>query len=585
MTSFAKETGHWLKTVIEHYKPLYYKVVMISFVTNLLTLIGPLFFMNVYDRVIPNSAFDTLWVLAIGIGIGYIFEFTLRLCRNRLIQTVGKNIDIVLSDKLMRKLLSLKMIDKPASSGTLLNCLGGFENVRAFFNTASLVMLVDLPFMLFFLWLVWLFAGSLVFVPLIGVLLVISAALLFKKALNICAEKTCGSYASRQARLVEIIGGVEAIKMASAEYRILNMWEQTSAWCAKQTDESRRLTDFIMGISMLTSHMVSVAFVICGVYLISKQEMSVGGLIACNMLSGRAMSFITQFSSSLAQFKQTWLSLRDLNTFMTQEGEKDNETQETVKNVPAAFDLEDVTFSYKDAKVPAIRGISLKIAAGERVAVLGNMGSGKSTLSRLLAGLYTPQQGFVRFGGVDTRRADTVEMRARIGFLPQNPILFTGTARENVGLGVPDVTEEQLDMAAHYAGALDFIRKNPAGWSMPVTERGDNLSGGQRQTLALARALIKSPDVLIFDEPTSNVDSLTEGNLRERLSKFGRDKTIIINLHRMGLVDIVDRIIVLDAGKVVLDAPRDEALAKLRCGQKAVTVIKRGAAPTEASHV
>lgn len=560
---------HWFWDVVRHYWPLYGQVALASIVINFLALIGPLFIMNVYDRVVPNLAMETLWVLGVGALAGYVFEFALRLLRSSFTDTASRNIDIVVNNRLMQKILRMRLVDRPSSSGALLNNLREFEGMREFFSASTLLALVDFPFLVFFLGIVFMLGGYLVIIPLVALVLLLLSVLLMQRAIKRTSLVAYQGNVERNAHLVEMINGMEAIKMAAAENRMLQIWEKIVGYSARNAAKSKSLSSFAVNMAMFVTHVVSVALIIAGVYLIAQRSLTVGGLIACNMLTGRAMGFMMQLASLLTRWEQARIALRVLNNLMALPVEGSNGGS----NVDFGYlahnlELEHVTFTYKGAHLPVLRDINLSIWAGEKVGVIGNMGSGKSTLSALLAGLYEPSAGAVKFGGVDLRQLDITELRTRMGYLAQNPMLFYGSVRDNIALGVPSIQDQLILRAAWISGATEFVSRHPAGFAMNVGENGQNLSGGQRQSVAMARALLHDPDVLIFDEPTSNIDGLTESLIKKRLRDVIGKKTLIINMHRMSLLDLVDRVIVLQDGGIVADGPKNAVMEWLRGPRK-----------------
>ncbi len=559
------ENKRWFWDVVVHYIPLYRQVLLASIAINLLVLIGPLFFMNVYDRVVPNLAYETLWVLAAGVLVGYIFDFTLKTLRSNFTDRANKNINTVVSTRLMQKILEMPLEERPASSGALINHMKEFESLQDFFSSVSLLTLIDLPFLLLFLIIVFFIGGPVVILPILGIIILITLVAIIQYSARKFSVLTHQSDVEKNAHLVEMVGGIESIKMAVAESRMLQIWEKVIAYSAKIGSESKSVTTIAVNIATFVNQVVSVSLIIWGVYLIGKNEFTMGALIACNILIGRAMGSVMQVASLMTRYEQAKVSLEVLNKLMALPSER-----MTSSNLVDFGDLEHsieisrVSFTYKNSTTPTFTDLSLTINKGEKVGIIGNMGSGKSTLSRLLCGLYSPEQGSVKFGGVDLKRLDMSELRTRVSFLPQDPLLFHGTVRENIALGSLHIPDQLIMRASWLAGVHDFIQETSSGYAMQVEEKGQNLSGGQRQAIALARALLHDPDVLILDEPTNNLDGITEARIKSRLKKVLDEKTLIINMHKMSLLDLTDRLIVLQSGKIIADGPTDKIMAWLK---------------------
>ncbi|MBB5144080.1 type I secretion system permease/ATPase [Desulfovibrio intestinalis] len=554
-------TKRWFWDVIAHYMPLYKHVIIATILINFLGIAGSLFAMNVYDRVVPNQAEETLWVLASGVLFAYVVDFILRNVRGYFVDLAGRNADVVLSSKLMSKVLSLRMDAKPDSTGALVNNLSGFESLRDFFSSGSLVVLADLPFLIIFLSLIFLIGGPIVFVPLTAVPLMVGIGLLLQMGARRFAATNYMLNMQKNALLTEIVHGLETVKTSRAESRLLHLWEQICDASAETSRISRRYATLTLSVSSGLSQLVSVGVIVWGVYRIMDGAMTMGGLIACNILAGRAMAPLMQLAGMISRLHQSRMALAALNSIMELPTEDPAETDKTDFGLlQPAFTFEHVGFSYPGAKHNSLSDVSFTIRPHEKVGIIGRMGSGKSTVGRLMTGLYTPQEGAVRFGGVDLRQMDAANLRGRIGYLPQDVTLFYGTIRDNIALDDPGIEDQRVLRAAYQAGATEFIRTLPGGLGAPVGEQGFAISGGQRQSVALARALLHDPEVLILDEPTSNMDKATESLLRTRLAKLVEGKTLVLITHRASLLALVNRLIIIDNGRVVADGPRDEVL-------------------------
>ncbi|MDR1855658.1 MAG: type I secretion system permease/ATPase [Desulfovibrio sp.] len=555
----------WFWDVLRYYAPIYRHVALASVVINLIALGSPLFVMNVYDRVVPNNAIVTLWVLALGISLIYLFNFLISSLRTHFVDVAGRNADIVLSSSLVEKVLSMRLDAKPESTGALVNNLREFEQLREFFSSSSLLACIDLPFLVIFLLLIVFIGGPLVFLPIAAIPVLLLIGFLLQHRSRQCAESTYRHNMQKNALLVEIVNGLETLKACMAESRMQRLWESVVGISAKSNSDARKYNNLAITSSMLVTQIVTVAMIVWGVYRITDGEMTMGALIGCNILVGRTMAPLLQIASLLTRIQNSRVTLQALDILMElpSESQMDRSVIDFGTLKPS-FTMEGVSFAYPRSERLALDRINLHVEAGERVGIIGPMGSGKSTLSRLLIGLYQPKEGAVKFGDVDIRQLPCSDLRGRVGVLPQDVVLFYGTIRDNIALGDPTINDHMILRAAALAGVTDFLRNNPAGFAAQVGEQGKALSGGQRQCVALARALVRDPEVLILDEPTSNMDTDSELMLQKRLTTAMEGRTVILVTHRLSMLRIVDRLVVMENGQVRLDGPRDKVLQQLR---------------------
>ena len=561
-------TKRWFWGTIAHYMPIYKHVVLASLVINMVAIASPLFVMNVYDRVVPNNAIETLWMLAVGIFIAYLIDFLLRNLRSYFTDIAGKNADVIMASRLMQHLMSIRLDFKPDSTGTMANNMREFESLREFFSSTTLLAIMDMPFIVIFIIIVGMIGGPLFIVPGVTVPFVIICGVLLQFPFQRAVESGYKEGAQKNAILIEILNGIETVKTSMAEGRMQRLWEKVVTMSAKSNAHTKRLANFSMNVSMLSAQLVSVGIVVWGVYLISDGAMTMGGLIACNILAGRAMAPLSQVASMLARLQQSRLALKSLDQLMNIPSERPTEGANFhYGDLKASITTEELSFKYPQAERFVLEGIHMSIKEGEKVGIIGRMGSGKSTLGKLMVGLYQPTEGAVKFGGVDIRQMDIADLRNRIGYLAQDNYLFYGSVMENIIVGLPNADEQAILRAATTAGVVDFIQSHPAGFGMPVGERGMSLSGGQRQAVSLARAILHDPDVLIFDEPSSNMDLRSEANLKKRLSAIITHKTVIIITHRMTMIDLVNRLIIMDNGKILADGPKDAVIQALKEGK------------------
>ena len=577
------EGKHWFWDVLRFYAPIYRHVAFASIVINCIGVFSPLFVMNVYDRVVPNNAVDTLWVLAIGIGIAYLFDFLLRSLRSHFVDLAGRNADVVLSSSLVDKVLTMRLDARPESTGALVNNLREFESLREFFSSSTLLACIDVPFLLIFLGLLAFIGGPLVVLPVLAMPVLFGAGYYLQAASRRFSEQNYKQNMHKNALLVEMVNGLETIKSSMAESRMQRLWEAVVGLSAQSSNEGRKYNSLAIAISMLVTQLVTVVMVVWGVYLIGAGTLTMGGLIGCNILLGRAMAPLMQMASLLTRFQNSRVALKALDMLMELPSENQDENScLNLGTLSPGFSLENVSFTYPNAQRQALTDINLRIEAGERVGIVGRMGSGKSTLGKMLIGLYQPAEGAVRLGGVDIRQLAGSDVRGRVGFLPQDVVLFFGTVRDNIALGDPSINDHLIIRASTLSGVSDFIRNNPAGFGAQVGEQGRAFSGGQLQAIALARALVRDPDILILDEPTSNMDTASELQLQQRLMSILPGKTLVLITHRMSMLSMVDRLVVMENGRILMDGPKKAVLQRLRAvgGQTA----GRKTAPQEVNH-
>ncbi len=564
---FRRE-GHWFWAAVKENTPVYRDVLVAAFFINVFALALPLFTMNVYDRVVPNAAFDTLWVLASGVFFILIADVILKTLRGHFLDLASRRVDVELSARIMEHTLGMRLEHRPASVGSFAVNLRSFETLRDFITSATITTVIDLPFaVLFFAVIAWI-AWPILIPILLCVCLLLSFAFYMRPRLQRLSETTYKAGALRNATLIESLTGMENLKSMGAESIMQRKWEDTTRFLAgvgvQQRLSSLSVTHFTMWCQQLTS----VGVIITGVYLIANGDMTMGGLIASTMLANRSTQPFGQVAGLSTQYHNARLGLKSLDgLFATPVEHRDEGAFVSREHFKGAVAFKDVSFSYPNAEVQSLSDVSLTIKEGEHVAILGRVGSGKSTLSKLAMGLYQPVAGAVLIDGIDLRQLEPREYRRSVGYVPQDITLFHGTLRENLTLAQRGISDEALLLAAERAGLLDFVNRHPRGFDLPISERGDSVSGGQRRCIAVARALIHEPSILIFDEPTGSMDHSTEALVKKHLMDYVKNRTMIVVTHRNSLLELVDRIVVMDAGKVVADGPRDSVVAALRDGR------------------
>ncbi|EEX94417.1 ABC transporter transmembrane protein [Vibrio orientalis CIP 102891 = ATCC 33934] len=560
--------GHWFWGTIWQSKRIYRDVLIASILINLFAIAAPMFTRLVYDKVVPNLAFETLWVLASGIFVIFLFDLTLKLMRSYFIDVAGKKSDILISSKLFSKVLGIRMEARPASVGAFARHLQEFESIREFFTSATIGSLIDLPFAILFLILIWLMAGNLVIVPIVGVVILIIYSLLIQGPLRHTIEEGSRLASQKYANLIESLYGLETVKLFGAQSQFQFRWEEAVAHMANWNIKSRRITDGIQNTAGFVQQASNVGMIILGVYLISEGELTMGGLIAATMLSGRAIGPMVQLSLLSTRYNQAKSSMTIIEQVMQMPDEQEEGKRYIHRPiVHGKIELDKVTFHYPDSPIASVRDLSITINPGEKVAIIGRIGSGKTTLERLIMGLYKPTEGHVRIDDTDIDQLHHIDIRRNIGCVPQDSQLFYGSIRDNITLGRPLTDDRDVLDAANRAGVTVFTQQDPAGLERQVGEGGMLLSGGQRQAVTIARALLGRPPVLLMDEPTSAMDNRSEMHIKQQLAQLKQSETLILITHKTSMLDVVDRVIVMEKGCVIADGPKSDVLNNLKQGK------------------
>lgn len=555
---------HWFWGVAAHSWPIYVEVLVASLLINLFALVVPLFSMNVYDRVVPNHAMETLWALAIGVSLVMGFDLLMRALRGYFIDVAGKKLDVVLSANIFEKVLGIQMSARPASVGAFASNLQEFEAFREFITSATITTLIDVPFVVLFIGAMFWVGGALGWVPLIAVPLIVGVGLLLQQQLARLVQTSSKLAAQRQATLVESLVGLETIKVMGAQGPVQRKWEQLIGQIGKLALRSRFLSACAVNFSVFAQQAAYLAVIVMGVYLIADDKLTMGGLIACSILTGRALAPLSQVASLLTRYHQSRDALMSIDRLMNLPVERP--AGKDFVHRPAlhgGVEFKNVSFAYPDQTSEALSEVSFKIAPGERVAIIGRVGSGKTTVEKLVLGLYPPSEGAVLIDGTDQRQIDPAALRRDIGYVPQDILLFYGSVRDNIVLGAPYADDAAVLRAADIAGVTEFTNRSAQGLDLPVGERGEKLSGGQRQAIAIARAELMAPPLLLLDEPSSAMDNRSEELFKARISAQLEGRTLILISHRASLLSLVNRLIVLDQGRVVADGPKEQVLAAL----------------------
>ena len=561
-----QSSGHWFWSTISSYWRDYVHVALAALLINLLALASPLFTMNVYDRVVPNHAIPTLWALAIGVILSLVFDFVLKVARGQIINVAGKQADNELASKIFAHALAIDFEKRPVSSGQFANHIREFETVREFITSSSLVSLIDVAFIGIFIAVLFLLVGPIAFVPLLAIPIVLAISFFVQAPLSGAIEQSHKESAIRHSILVESIANLDTVRALNAEGGMQTKWERSVAASSAAIMTGRFWALIAQSGTGLVQASVSIGIIVWGVYLISSGDITMGALIAAMMLSGRVLAPLANVANTLTRLRQTLHSYKTLNDVMSTETErKPGRTYINKRIASGSVEFKGVDFRYPGAEDDSLRNVSFKVTPGETVGLIGRVGSGKSTIGRLTSGLYYPSRGVVLIDGTDTRQFDPADLRANVGFLSQDNVLFSGTVRENISAGDAFVDDDALIEAARIAGVDEFVSQHPQGYDLQVGEGGRFLSGGQKQAVALARILLRKPRVLFLDEPSSHLDLASEKRLITRLKEYNSaDTTVIISTHRMSLVELTNRLITLEQGRLALDGERKSVLARLK---------------------
>jgi ATP-binding cassette, subfamily C, bacterial LapB len=562
------KSGHWFWGVVFQNWRLYRDSLLAALLINLFALAMPMFSMTVYDRVVPNRAEETLWVLSIGVLLMMGFDMGLRVLRAYILDTAGKRIDVTLSSKIMERVLGLRMADRPASVGSFAANLRAFEAVRDFVASASITTLVDLPFVLVFLLVIAWISPWLLIPPLVCIALLLTFSLVMQQKMQELVELTHRATAQRNASLVESLVGIETIKFMVAESVFQRKWEQSTVFLAQQGSKLKLLSSATMNVAQTLQQLVSVTTVISGVYLLLANEISMGAIIAASMLAGRAMAPFGQVAGLLMQYHSAKSGLASVDQHMKTQPERADDAAFLHRTeFQGTIEFKNVSFAYPGQQQAVLTHASFKIHAGEKVAFIGRVGSGKSTIQRLILGLHQPSEGAILIDGIDLRQIDPAELRRAAGFVSQDVALFYGTLKENIALGAPFAEDQDVIAAAEIAGVTEFANRHPRGFDMPIGERGESLSGGQRQAVGIARAVLNDSPILLLDEPSSAMDHQSEDLLKARLRRFTTGKTLVLVTHRTSLLELVDRLIVIDNGQIMADGRKAQVVEALQSGR------------------
>ena len=561
----------WFRDTLKRSRWLYADAIAASFLINLIAMAAPLFVMNVYDRVVPNQATATLWVLATGIFIAYVFDLVLKSLRSLCLDLAGKKTDLIISATLFERIVGMSMKYRPARVGSFAQNIHEFQSLRDFLASLTLTSLIDLPFTLLIFMVIAILGGHLVWIPMLAFPIALGIGYLLQKPLVATMERTMALASERQSSLIETLAGLDAVKVNNAESERQYQWEQTIGTLSRLELRVKMLSGLSMNITLLIQQLAGVIMIVFGVYQIIDGNLSMGGLIACYMLSGRALSPLASLSGLMTRYQQAKVTMVSTDQMMELPQERNFEERPlSRRTLQGAIECRGLNFTYPNQQNMALKNINLVIKPGEKIGIIGRSGSGKSSLAKLIVGLYQPDSGALLVDGVDIRQIDVSELRHNVGYVPQDIQLLAGTLRDNLVSGARYVEDEVVLQAAELAGVHEFARLHPQGYELQVGERGQNLSGGQRQNVALARALLLNPPILLLDEPTSAMDNTGEERLKQRLQSVVENKTVVLVTHRASLLSLVDRLLVIDRGQILADGPKAVVMEALKKGQISV---------------
>lgn len=558
---------HWFWDTLKLSTNIYKDVIYATVLINLFVLASPMFTMSVYDRVIPNNATETLWVFASGVFIVYVLDTFLKFTRAYLLENAGKKSDVIMSSIIFEKVLDLKMASHPKSVGSFASNLKDFDAIRSFLTNATLTAVVDFPFAILFLLLIGYIAGWIVVVPIVMMLLIVGYALFIREPLRESIEKTHKASAAKSSILVESLQNIETLKTLGATGQMQWNWEEATGEIAQTSLKSRMISSTISTVTGFLIQLTTILSVIVGVYMIGEHQLTMGGLIAVVIIGSRAVAPMGQVAALIANYSDAKSAYDVINSIISQPMERPQGHKFITRpEIKGQIDFMDVSFSYDESERNALNHLSFSIKPGEKVAVIGRMGSGKSTIAKLLLHLYEPKSGAILIDGIDIQQIDPVDLRKHIAYVAQDIMLFKGNAKDNIIYRWTHVSDEQMIRASVISGADEFIRKHPQGYEMPIGERGMGLSGGQRQSIGIARAILFETPMVIMDEPTASMDQMSENRFIANMRTYLVDKTALFITQKNSILTLVDRIIVMNEGKIYLDGPRDEVIAKLSGG-------------------
>ncbi|PHQ55911.1 MAG: type I secretion system permease/ATPase [Sulfurimonas sp.] len=558
------EEKHWFWSTLAYSKSIYTDVIIASFLINLFVMATPIFTLNIYDRVVPNNAIDTMWVFATGIIVLYTFDMVLKFLRSYFLENAAKKSDIIMSSIIFEQVMNLKMTERPSSVGSFASNIKDFDSIRGFFTASSIATMIDLPFTIIFIFIIYLLGGWIVAIPIMSALIIFTYSLIIRKPMQKSIESTYEASALKNAVLIESLTALETIKALGISGHSQWKWEEATGSVAQKGLHSKILSNSISTFVNYIVQLNTVAMIIGGVYAIGAKELSMGGLIAVVMLGSRMLAPLAQISSLISNFEQTKTAYTAINNIMQLEVER-KDTKKFVQRptFSGKIEFKNVSFTYPNTDKKVLDDVSFIIHPKESVGIIGTNGSGKTSIEKLILGLYEPTEGSILMDGIDIKQIDPADLRSGISYVPQDVMLLKGTVKDNIIVRLPDASDEEILKASALSGTKRFVDIHPMGFDMPVGERGDGLSGGQKQSISIARAFVKFSPIVLLDEPTNSMDSTSENNFIKAMIKHKEDRTMIIISHKNSLLNITNRLILLEQGKIIIDDTKSEVIKQL----------------------
>ena len=558
------EQHHWFWGTLGYSRKIYTDVIIASFLINLFVMATPIFTLNIYDRVVPNNAIDTMWVFATGIIVLYLFDMSLKFLRSYFLENAAKKSDIIMSSMIFEQVMNLKMASRPSSVGSFASNLKDFDSIRGFFTASSVATIIDIPFTVIFLFIIYILGGWLVYIPLISAAIIILYSLIIEKPMQRSVESTYEASARKNAVLIESLTALETIKALGISGHSQWKWEEATGDVAQKGLRSKILSNSISTFVNFIVQLNTVAIIIGGVYAIGAKELSMGGLIAVVMLASRMLAPLAQIASLISNFQQTKTAYKAVDSIMQLAVEREDAKKFVQRpSFDGKIEFQNVSFTYPGSEKKVLDAISFIIYPGESVGIIGTNGSGKTSIEKLILGLYEPDEGSILIDGIDIKQIDPADLRSGISYVPQDTMLFRGTLKDNIIVRQPDASDEEILKVSSLSGVQKFVDIHPMGFDMPIGERGEGLSGGQKQSITIARAFIKDSPIILLDEPTNSMDNTSENNFIKSLRELQKGKTMLLISHKNSLLRISKRLILLEQGKIVLDGSHSEVVKRL----------------------
>ncbi len=565
------EQQHWFWGTLKYSKSIYTDVIIASFLINLFVMATPIFTLNIYDRVVPNNALDTMWVFASGIIVLYIFDMVLKFLRSYFLENAAKKSDVIMSSIIYEQVMNLKMSQKPSSIGSFASNLKDFDSIRGFFTASSISTMIDLPFTIILLLIIYVLGGWMVAIPIISALIIILYSFIVQGPMQKSIESTYEASARKNGVLIESLTALETIKSLGISGHSQWKWEEATGDVATKGLKSKVLSNSITTFVNFIVQLNTVAIIIGGVYSIGDKELSMGGLIAIVMLGSRMLAPLAQIASLISNFQQTKTAYEAIDGIMHLEVEREDGKKFVQRpSFEGNIEFKNVSFTYPNTDKKVLDNVSFTILPGESVGIIGTNGSGKTSIEKLILGLFEPTEGSILIDGIDIKQIDPADLRNGISYVPQETVLFKGTLKENIVVRATDASDDEILFASQLSGTKRFVDVHPMGFDMPVSERGDNLSGGQKQSISIARAFIYVAPIILLDEPTTSMDTNNEVNFLKAMQEYQGDRTMLIISHKTSILRLAKRLILLEQGKILIDGAFNDVVSQLNKNSKGI---------------